>query len=404
MKRNLEQQAAAHLHKLCVEIPERVVGSSGNRTATDYVAGQLQQFGFAVTCDEFACMDWSHGDVRLTMDDGTEFPAQISPYALAADVRGTLVAASTLEELVALDANGTLLLLRDDLTREQLMPKNFTFYNPEHHQQLIALLEAKQPAAILAATDRDPGLAGGISPFPLIEDGDFDIPSCYMTDAEGEALAAHVGRRLHLLMEATRAPASGCNVIGRKGASVERMVFCAHVDAKENTPGALDNASGVIVVLLLAELLQDYQRNAGLELLVFNGEDYYSAPGEIDYVNKNQGRFEEVTLAVNMDGAGYREGPTAFSFYGCPPALEAGLRQAFAGQPGIEEGPAWYQSDHSVFIQQDRPAVALTSAVFLYEITVHITHTPKDRPELVAVEKLTALARALAEFIDQATA
>jgi aminopeptidase YwaD len=141
-----------------------------------------------------------------------------------------------------------------------------------------------------------------------------------------------------------------------------------------------------------------------VELLVFNGEDYYSAPGEMDYVNKNQGRFGEVTVAVNMDGAGYCKGPTAFSFYGCPPVLEAGLRQAFASQPGIEEGPAWYQSDHSVFIQQGRPAVALTSAVFLDEITVHITHTPRDRPELVAVEKLTALARALAEFIDQATA
>ena len=34
-------------------------------------------------------------------------------------------------------------------------------------------------------------------------------------------------------------------------------VLCAHIDSKLNTPGALDNAAGVVTLLLLAELLAD---------------------------------------------------------------------------------------------------------------------------------------------------
>ncbi|MBK9392004.1 MAG: M28 family peptidase [Bacteroidetes bacterium] len=32
------------------------------------------------------------------------------------------------------------------------------------------------------------------------------------------------------------------------------MVVTAHIDAKKGTPGAIDNATGVIVLLLLSEL------------------------------------------------------------------------------------------------------------------------------------------------------
>lgn len=36
-------------------------------------------------------------------------------------------------------------------------------------------------------------MMGALYPFPLFEDGDFDIPSVYMTDVEGERLAAYAG-------------------------------------------------------------------------------------------------------------------------------------------------------------------------------------------------------------------
>ncbi len=63
-------------------------------------------------------------------------------------------------------------------------------------------MEEKQPAAIISATTRNPELAGAVYPFPMFEDGDFDIPSAYMTDVKGEKLASFAGSRVSLKMDA----------------------------------------------------------------------------------------------------------------------------------------------------------------------------------------------------------
>ena len=98
------------------------------------------------------------------------------------------------------------------------MPKDFPFYNPDEHRHIIHLLETKKPQAIVAATSRDPEMVGsGVYPFPLFEDGDFEVPSVYTTDVEGERLAAFAGQEVSLDIQAQRIPATGCNVIARKG-------------------------------------------------------------------------------------------------------------------------------------------------------------------------------------------
>jgi aminopeptidase YwaD len=238
-----------------------------------------------------------------------------------------------------------------------------------------------------------------VYPFPLIEDGDFDIPSVYMTDREGDRLATHAGSRVLLEIKAERIPASGCNVIARKGADPNhRVVLFAHIDAKDNTPGAIDNAAGAVVLLLLAELLADYSGSLGLEMVALNGEDYYNAPGEQQYVRLNAGRFAEIILGVNIDAAGYVQGGTAFSLYDCPVDLADLVRQAFAAQPDMVEGEPWYQSDHGLFIQHHRPALAITSERFM-ELTTYIPNTPKDRPEIVDMNKLVLIAMALRDLL-----
>jgi aminopeptidase YwaD len=61
------------------------------------------------------------------------------------------------------------------------------------------------------------------------------------------------------------------------------------VDGKQGTPGALDNAAGVVTLLLLAELLREYRRarRLGVEITAING-DHYSAAGEIQYLRDQQ--------------------------------------------------------------------------------------------------------------------
>lgn len=260
------------------------------------------------------------------------------------------------------------------------------------------MLEQKLPAAIITATKQNPQIAGAVYPFPLINDGDFNIPTVYCTDQVGEKLASKAGKLLRLKVDAKRIPATACNVIARKNPDAQKkVVICAHVDAKENTLGATDNASGIIVELLLAEMLSKYQGNLGIEIVAFNGEDYYSAGGEMDYLHRYSSDFDKILVAINIDGAGYFEGNTAYSLYDCPPEIQQKAKQAF-GVFGLIEGGQWYQGDHSMFVQSQQPAIAFTSEK-AFEMLATITHTPNDTPKIVDCQKLVDLAYALESFI-----
>ncbi len=394
----MKTKARAYLRYLCIELPTRQVGSQGNQSATDFFARTTSSFGFLVDNPAFACLDWTEEGATLTVS-GAPFDVFPSPYSLGCQVRAPLAAASTVDELETADLERKIVLLRGELTKEQLMPKYFPFYNPEEHQRILGSLEAKKPIAIIAATSHNPELAGGVYPFPLIEDGDFDIPSVFMTEEQGRRLAAQVGEEAVLESKAWRIPSSGCNVTASKMAEApRRIVLTAHIDSKRGTPGALDNASGVVVLLLLAELLEDFQGRLGIEIVALNGEDYYAAPGEIHYLQMNQGKLDRILLNINLDAVGYTQGDTAYSLYECPGDLADLIRNALSASPGMVEGDQWYQGDHMVFVQNGVPALAITSSG-LMALMVDITHTSRDTPDLVDPARLADVALALHELL-----
>jgi len=397
----LEEKAAGYLQQLCHQIPNRRVGAEGNRMATQFFAATLAGFGFTVETPAFSCMDWINRGAQLHTLAGDSFKVFSSPYSLPCEVQAPLVVVRSLEELKACQPEDALLLLAGEIAREQLMPKNFPFYNPEQHQEIYSWLERKAPLAIITATSRNPELAGAMYPFPMIEDGDFNIPSVYMKDVDGEILANAEGQETVLSIHSERIPSTGHNVIGRKGPLTSRkIVLCAHIDAKDNTPGALDNGTGVVVLMLLAELLKDYSGELQIELLALNGEDHYSAQGHKDYLHTHQGQFGNILLAINTDVAGYIEGRSAFSLYGCPDPIAEAIRQVMSGFASLSEGEQWYQSDHAVFIQQGCAAAAITSDQFM-QLSTEVTHTPKDDLHLVDTGRVVDVAMALKQVIDR---
>ncbi len=394
----LEQKAAQYLHFLCDELGARPTGSAHNQMAVEFFASELDQFDFQVQESCFECMDWNSGQVALSVN-GEPVEAHISPYSKGTQIEAPLIHLTSLEEVKRADLKGNIGLLAGELVTEQLMPKNFPFYNPEHHQEIIAALEEKAPAALIAATGKNPDMVGGLYPFPLFEDGDFDIPSVYIKDTIGKRLASYREACARLHIEAERIPATACNVLGRKGNSFSpRLVFCAHIDTKEGTPGALDNAAGIVTLLMLAERLRDYSGERALEIVAFNGEDYYAASGEIDYLQSSLGSAQDVLLAINIDGAGYKEGRSAYSLYGCPQKLKHQMEEILTGYPDLVEGQEWYQSDHSLFIQQGIPALAFTSDQF-DALWSEIAHTPKDQAHLVSTQKLISLSAVFHDIV-----
>ncbi|MBM3330702.1 Zn-dependent exopeptidase M28 [candidate division WOR-3 bacterium] len=389
-------KAAAYLEKLCSVKPNRRTGSAGNRAATAFFARTVRRFGYEVDATPFDCLD--HPVARASLGNG-RFEVLASPYTLSCDVRTGLVAVSTVSQLERADCRDRILLLRGPICDEQLMPKNFVFYNPEHHRRVVALLEQKHPAAIVAATKRNPDMVGALDPFPLIVDGDFGIPCAHCRDQVGRELARHAGARLRLRIDGGRRRAKGSNVVARLNAGAARkIVLTAHIDAYEDSPGASDNASGTVVLLLLAGMLADYDGELGVEIVALNGEDHYSAAGQMDYLKRYGDAMTGIVLAVNVDDVGYVKGKTEYSLYGCAKQLARRVGNTLAGSAGLVPGEPWQSGDHMVFVQAGVPAVALTSGL-VPELMRTVTHTEKDLPEIVECGKLVEVARALAALV-----
>jgi aminopeptidase YwaD len=391
--------ADRHLQQLCITIPGRVVGSPDNQKASAYIRAEVESCGARVQTQRFDCLDYRSGDIRLTAASGESFQAFISPYSNPCDLQAPLAQATNLEALRAGDFRGKILLLSGEIAREQLMPKNFAFYNPDSHQEIHRLLAEQRPAAIITATGQNSELAGAPYPFPMIEDGDFDIPVAFMTDKEGLRLEKWIGQRLHLYMDAERIPSWAENVSASFGPSGQkRFVVCAHLDAKQGSPGAVDNGGGVVTLLILAKLLQDLPQPPALELLFINGEDHYSAGGEMTYLKLHDGKLDQIRLVINNDGAGFRGYSDALSFYGTSPAVETVAKALLEEFPTLGMGESWPQSDHMVFAMNGVPAMAITTQGFT-EMEKLVAHTAKDSPEVVVTPQLVEAAKFIRDLI-----
>lgn len=399
-KKVLTEKVESHLQVLCSEIGERRVGSERNRKATAYAEKVMKESGWRTVTTQLPVIDWKTEGATLTCN-GESFEVLSSHYSLGCSVVGELVAINTVALLEQADVKDKIVLLYGEIAMQQIAPKNFPFWNPEEHQHLIALLEQGKPAALVCATERNSATAGGVYPFPLFEDGDFDIPSVYMKDTEGERLLAYAGQSVVLISRAERMFETAFNVIARSSDRTKgRIVITAHIDTKIGTPGAIDNGTGVAVVLALAELLKESPGKHPIELVIFNGEDYYGASGQVKYVEQNAGRFSDILLNINIDGAGYCEGISCFSPFNLPDGVLDALHEVLWDAPELTEGLPWYQGDHSLFLQNGCPAIAVSSQWFIENFANQsLTHTPKDNLTVVSYERVAECALGIAELI-----
>lgn len=388
----------AHLGALVDGHPDRHVGGAGNESATRYVEDMLQRLGWRVDATPFEALDWEHGPARLAVE-GREFVIHPGPYTPPLDAEAPLAAVDTIAALEQADISDHIVLLYGDIARDQLFPRSFDFVAAPEHRHIYALLEKKRPLAVISATGRGSGMAGALYPYPLIEDGDFDIPNAYTTDATGVALLADVGKLAHLTLRSRRFAVSGRQLIARRGPrEAPRVVVMAHIDSKEGSPGAVDNATGVASLLAVAEELAEYDFPYCLEIVPMNGEDHYAANGEHLFVAANEGRWQEIVLAINLDAVGGRGAGTAVSLYGCCEDVSAIIRRVMRRHPGTSIGEPWYESDHSIVAMHGRPAVALTSTTFR-ELCATVTHTERDTLDVVEPERVAAAARFVADVI-----
>lgn len=375
-----------HMTKLCDVIGARPTGSEANKAAVQYAADTFKDLGLTVTLQEFPCMDWKNYGAQLTLD-GVQVEVAAAEYSAPCNVTGKLVCVSNIEELKAADLQNKICVMYGELCKEPLMPKSMTFWNPVEHKEIIRELESKMPLAIITVSFL-PNV-----PVPIIQDGDFNIPCATVT---GTALDVLLNSKDDAVLQiiTQRQPTTAANVIATYGKGSGKVSFSAHIDTKPTTPGALDNGGGVAVLLALASKIVKTEYPYQIEFALFNGEDYYSNPGEILFMQSYLQNPGDYVCAFNVDGVGMKDSSTSYSFYECPDELQHRIDTFAATCPDIEKIEPWPMGDHMIFAGSGIPAVAVT-ATHIFNLMEAVMHTPKDNLAIVDMDQLESTVKFL---------
>ncbi len=399
-------EVAGYLAAVYEAGPDRFPGSPGNARAVAAVTRAMRAAGLSVDLLPFETVGWRPGPASIGFGS-TSVELCAGPFSPPLPpTTARLRAASSAEELADLDATGAVLFVHGALAARQLTPRGYPFYSDPAHGAVLESIERAAPVAVLAATGTDRAAAAALSPFPLIEDGSFRLPSAYLAEKHAPLLLAlaEAGEEARFRIDSERFDACGHQPVGRLAAatrggspgSPRRVLLCAHLDTKHGTPGALDNAAGVATVLAAGTLLaRRPPEGLEVEVVPFNGEDHWAAPGEVVYLAARP-PGDDLALVVNVDAAGLAGGPCAVSTYNLPERVEETVAALVDSSTHVTTGEAWYASDHAIFAMQGIPAVAITSAGFA-RILEEYAHTPDDTIDLVDVSVLAHAAR----FIDR---
>ena len=205
---------------------------------------------------------------------------------------------------------------------------------------------------------------------------------------------------------------------------MDRIMLCAHWDTRpfadldrisnRNEPilGANDGASGVAVLLELGLYLQKHEPPVGIDIVLFDGEDY-GREGDLDnyclgsrhFSENNQGIFPRFAILLDMIGDAQLQIP------------REGYSQQFAGQIvdlvwKAAENVGAYQflpevrhyvfDDHVILNEAGIPAIDIID--FEYPDASHrFWHTLEDTPEKCSPRSLQTVGEVLIELIYKMT-
>lgn len=374
-----------YLTEICEVIKSRPTGSSNNQKAVEYIEKILTQNGLTVTRQQLSCMDWQNNGAFLSIL-GEACPIEASNYSAPCDLTAPYLCVGTLEQLRMCSAKGKILVIYDELCQEPLAPKNYPWYNPENHQEIIKAIEAQEPLALITVSFHP------TRPISIIEDGDFHIPCGVVSGEQLPFLLNHTNSTLSLRLNTKRIPATAHNLIAHYGPSTSKKIaFSAHLDTKPTTAGALDDGTGIATLLALSAVIPTLNCPYQIELVFFNGEDYYDSTGEATYVNTYLSSPNDYLFAVNIDGVGLKDSKNSYSFYSCQESFIASVKQMASSFSTIEEIEPWPEGDHSLYEMSQVAAIALTSSQ-IFSILDDIIHTEKDTLDLIdftALEDVT---------------
>ncbi|NNM33373.1 MAG: M28 family peptidase [Gemmatimonadetes bacterium] len=195
----------------------------------------------------------------------------------------------------------------------------------------------------------------------------------------------------------------------------DRIAFAAHWDTRPRAdreptgpvetpiPGANDGASGVAVLLVLAEILAQNPPPLGVDLLFFDGEDYglegepeHYSLGAKRYVADHPGYRPQAVILLDMVGKANLHIPMeGNSLANAPQLTQAVFQRALdLGLPAFQAVPGrGVMDDHVPFLQVGVPALNLI------DMDYPAWHTLSDTPDQCSPESLAQVGTLVVSLI-----
>lgn len=389
---SLQNRNMHHLRILSCDIGSRPIGTKANTKASDYIAEIFRNAGLEVETQEFEVPNWVNSGSILTIN-GESFNVRTNTFSAPCEITAEIIPFCTIEELESYpELTNKIAFLYGELTMENLVPKGFTIYNPEHHRHIISLLEQKKPSAVITVRMQKE------NDLPLFNDWDFNIPSVTVTPEIGLMIFKNLeSASVQLIIDSKRNPGRTKNIIGRLGGRrEERIILSAHYDTVFGTNGAFDNASGVSVLLTLAEQIANRTNlETGFEFVAFSSEEYLGLGDQI-YVSKNNEDFQKVLVAMNFDGIGQAIGTNNITLMSGSDELRNELITLKKRHPAIQWTNPWYESNHITFFSCGVPSIP-----FSCNGVSNLLHTKEDQIEWISSAKLHEVYTLAVEIIDK---
>ena len=224
------------------------------------------------------------------------------------------------------------------------------------------------------------------------------VPTVFVGGEEAQAIKRWSEQYPSLTAKVTLASilkpeARSCNVVATLPGTNTRkgILLLAHHDTQYNSPGAVDNASGVQALLSLAKRLIRSRPSKTVHFVVFGAEEYMLL-GSRHYAQMLQetGSSKDVEAVVNVDMAGCNA-PTWVNFTEDDRDFKLRVARAFE-RFGIFERygdvhwqtPPWPTGDHAPFAEAGLPALYISHRGQRYPYL----HLPGDTIDKVDKEML----------------
>lgn len=358
---------------------ERPVGSKNNENIMELLCKEAKTQGLDLIRLPIETKCWYH-KYSFAEYKGKKVELHPSPFSHPFSGKGKVALCSNWNDVK--NNPDSILIFQKPMTEETLMPLCFPVYFPPEHKEKYDIIKEARPKCIITETGKHK--MSGLNPYPFFEDGNLSFPSAYK-DME-PFFTDQVETYIEIQSECTKIKTSQV-LFSKQGKNNSIIVICAHMDSKYGTPGALDNAAGIFTLYKLFENLKEEKLNSTIHFIPFNGEENYSIPGQMQYLDFIKREELHISAVINIDSPGFCGSQNAVSFYNIDIEEQNLLLKK---TKDIKKGQEWYAGDHAMFSCQNIPCVVATSDN-LFEKGIHYTHTEKDTTDIVDLELLNKL-------------